>query len=190
MDISVTTMLSASTSKLSKEENKLAHGVCLRRFAAGDDWALPWRVLHHIQARLPRPRRYRRHQILALRPAQVIAAATQKNNTEKRAGRLREGKRSVREHFRSDGVAVLGSEPHAGGGVPACEWRMSPTARCFAKLFSPQAPFHTLSEKQTRLLRNANEPDRTSRTALRRTQRCRYISHQDISPRRATRRKD
>ena len=43
-------------------------------------------------------------------------------------------------------MAVLGSEPHAGGGVPACEWRMSPTAPCFAKLFSPQAPSHAVQK--------------------------------------------
>ena len=155
VDISAT-MLSASTSMLSKEEKQVADVCVFCRFAAGDDWPLPRRVLHHIQACLARSRRYRRHQILAVRPAQVIAAPRhKKNNTEKRAGRLREGKRSVREHFRSDGVAVLGSEPHAGGGVPACEWRMSPTAPCFAKVFSPQA-LHTLSQKNRGILQNAN----------------------------------
>ena len=167
-----------------RKRRKQVADVCVFcRFAAGDDWPLPRRVLHHIQACLARSRRYRRHQILAVRPAQVIAAPRQKNNTEKRAGRLREGKRLVREHFRSDGVAVLGSEPHAGGGVPACEWRMSPTARCFAKLFSPQA-LHTLSQKQTRHF--AKRKRRKSTGAFQRIQRCRYIPHQDIPPPRNT----
>ena len=68
--------------------------ICLFSLTAGDVRPLPWRVLHHLQAGLSRSRRYRCHQVVPLRAAQVNTTSADsalegRTHNKKRAGGAR-----------------------------------------------------------------------------------------------------